>query len=67
MAPQKKGGAGGEDFSSPLLEDEDQGTASLLIDDSPDSLLVLANRLQKALDARSSSAGLKSLSRVKKH
>ncbi|KQU96043.1 MULTISPECIES: hypothetical protein [Ensifer] len=67
MAPQKKGSAGGEDFSSALLEDEVQGTANLLIDDSPDSLLVLANRLQKALDARNSSAGLKNQSRVKKH
>jgi hypothetical protein len=55
MVSEKKGDYGVEaDCGS--LNDEDRGVA---IDDTPDALLLLANRLQKALDARSTCAPIK--------
>ncbi|MGF6178497.1 hypothetical protein ABIE33_006817 [Ensifer sp. 4252] len=49
------------------MEDESLGAAAVLVDDTPDALLVLAARLQKALDACVVRSGVKKGSRVKKH
>ncbi|NRP21856.1 hypothetical protein LPJGGPFB_05115 [Ensifer adhaerens] len=62
MVSEKKGDYGVEADSGSLSE-EDRGVA---IDDTPDALLLLANRLQKALDARSTPAPIKK-SRATEH
>lgn len=66
MASQKKGDGDRELSVASSLESETSGAADVLVDDTPDALLVLANRLQKALDARSGNTNVKKASRARK-
>lgn len=67
MASQKKGDRNRELSSASSLESETHSVANMLVEDTPDALLVLANRLQKALDARSGNTDIKKASRARKH
>ncbi|WP_312366963.1 hypothetical protein [Ensifer sp.] len=67
MASQKKGDRNRELSSASSLESETHSVTNMLVEDTPDALLVLANRLQKALDARSVNTDIKKASRARRH
>lgn len=67
MASEKKGDAERELLPSNSMEGEHRDAADTIVDDTPDVLLVLAKRLQKALDARPSRTNGNRESRAKKH